>query len=262
MTPLEKRALELGIEDPERFCADPGSDPVVLARLAKKTQHQDRLGAAIAGNPAIALDTMISMIRMHALEVSQNPSFRIRWACDPAFIDGLPVHTRACLARCAGVDERLLRTLSESRSRPVFVRCSAARNPGCPEDLLDSFVRGGHAWAVRQATAWNPALPGHLQMALARDPRVAVRMSVAERRDASTELLEWLSRPDEHERVRRAVARNRRTPTSILHRLLEASSADLQGIVLLRLGASPTDLERAFQTIVAQGPPPDTGSAS
>ena len=237
MSLIARELDRLGLSDHQAVCANPSTPPDVLARLVPLAlRYPDPLGITLAGNPAIPIESLVLMIRVYALKVSLNPTFKICLATDPNFIDSMSRYTQARLARCEGMDERLIRILAGSRSRSVHVRVWAARNPTCPSAMLKDFVCGGHAWAVRQSAAQNSNLPPELQRILARDPRKQVVEAVAERIDILPDVIELLSQPDQPARVRRALARNRKIPADILDRMLETGPKSVKDIILRQRG--------------------------
>jgi hypothetical protein len=218
------------IADHEAFCSDPGADKEQLVRLAQHaSQHRHPLGPRLAANPGMPIDGLLRLTRLYPLEVSINPAFRMRLAIEPAFLRSLTYTVQRRLVRRQGVDVRLIRQLAGPRNRPIGVRAAAARNPGCPMDLLEDYPR--HAWPVRAALASNPILPLALQLKLALDPKQEVCLALSVRTPVDPAVLTVLCRPAQHPVVLRAIAHNPFTPDKLLDQLMIWGPTEVKNII-------------------------------
>ena len=222
-----------GIADHEACCSDPSADPELLLRLAQYgCRYPGALGLRLAANPGMPIDGLLLLTRLYPLEVSENPAFRMMIAIEPRFLGSLSMTIQRRLVRRQGVDGRLIRQLAGPRNRPVSVRATAARNPGCPTDLLEDYPR--HAWSVRAALATNPILPLALQLRLAQDPKHQVRKRLSERQPLDPALLSVLCHPKQHPHVLRAIARNPTTPKKCLDELMVWGPIEVQNAIHIR----------------------------
>ncbi len=242
MSLVSRILREEEIADHEAFCSDPSSDPELLVRLAQYGgRYPDALGLLLAANPGMPMDGLLQLTRLYALEVSVNPAFRMRIAIEPAFLSSLSMTIQRRLVRRQGIDERLIRQLAGPRNRAAGVRAAAARNPGCPMDLLEDYPR--HAWPVRAALAANPILPLTLQLRLAQDPKYQVRKALSDRDSVDSAVLRELCHSEQHPLVLRGIARNPSTPDNLLDELMTWGPAEVQKIIQARR-VTPEQLTR------------------
>ena len=230
-----------GADDVAKMCADPSSPPDLLLNLVdERTEVGAVPGAslALACNPGVPLEGLLHLVRDHPLEVTQNPAFRLQQAMSGDFVWSLPVGVQCAIARCADVDEALIRQLATSRRRPVMVRTAAARNPACPPDLVAAYMR--QAWRVRNGLAANPALPAALMGRLASDDKKEVRSSVGRRSDLSESLLQQLS-VDPAPRVRATIARRVGLSPTMLLKMAASEQASAVQCALIRNRNMPDD---------------------
>lgn len=240
------------IQDPEAaeaYVSDPSTPVDDLVRLVQHVRYgsEDPLKGTLIRNPALPIDVLLGEIYSNPVEVSCNPVFRIQMAADPTFLDSMPQSIQKALVAAPGVDARIIRYYATSRSAPKPVRCAAARNPDCPPDLMESYLR--HAWEVRRDLAENASLPVGLQHRLAADPQIPVRVAVASRCSVDPQVLLALGTVDEDPHVQFAVAQNPNTPETVRLRLQSSEYGGRRQELQLRNGC---DITHSYQRMLGQ----------
>ena len=207
-----------------RMCGDPDTPTDILVELVDgrpwMRPYQGTRPDLLASNPSVPADSLVKLIGgAHTARVVTNPSFRVRMAMDPHFVDSLDVEARAHICGCEYTEERLIRYLAASRGRSVRVRVYAARNTQTPQDMLRDYAR--HDWRVRAALALNPRMPKEAQATLARDKKRIVRINLAQRHDLLEETVEMLV-SECPEVVDSALILNPTIPDDVRWRILDA----------------------------------------
>jgi hypothetical protein len=144
-------------------------------------------GRTLASNPGVPMQGLLRLAGPYPFQVWNNPAFKLQLVATPGFLETIPLRVTARFAGCRDMDEKIIRRLASSRSKPIAVRAAAARNPSCPMDMMHDYLR--HAWKVRRALAQNPNLPSDLHEKLAGDPRTEVKAALARRKDVKPKLL-------------------------------------------------------------------------
>tara|TARA_B100000575_G_C23099480_1_gene634284 strand:+ start:452 stop:1276 length:825 start_codon:yes stop_codon:yes gene_type:complete len=236
-------------EAAEAYVSDPSTPVDDLVRLVRHVRHGtgDPLKGVLIQNPALPIDVLLKQVDSNPIEVSRNPVFRIQMAADPMFLDSMPQSTQQALVAAPGIDARIIRYYATSRSAPKPVRCAAARNPDCPQDLMESYLR--HAWEVRRELASNASLPVRLQHRLAADPQIPVRLAIASRPSVDPLVLVALGTVDEDPYVQFAVAQNPNTSESVRLRLQSADYGGRRQEIQLR---NRCDIKHSYQSMLRQ----------
>lgn len=201
------------------MCGEPRTDPEVLRALTE-LEYPDSLPWELAQNPSVPVEGLDALLRPDTVDrVLRNPSFRLSLIADPARVDGLSIAQKAAMVGSEALSESLLRHFLAGPTR-IAIRVSAARNPRLPSDLIQRLLTDVER--VRCVLAANPQLAPEHHHALAADPKVSVRVTLASRHDLSDETVDVLLHRRE-ERVFFALYRNR----SLSAEMRERVSADL-----------------------------------
>ena len=233
----------------EAYVSDPSTPVDDLVHLVRHVRYgsEDPLMVPLIQNPALPIEVLLGQIHFNPVEVSRNPVFRIHMAADPMFLDSMPQHVQKGLVAAPGIDVRIIRYYATSRSAPKAVRCAAARNPDCPPDLMESYLR--HAWEVRRDLAGNESLPVGLQHRLAADPQIPVRVAVASRVCVDPQVLVALGTVAEDPRVQFAVAQNPNAPEAVRLRLESSEYGRVRQEIQLR---NDCDITHGYERILRQ----------
>jgi len=133
MTTIQLPAPSLSRAEMIGICGDPLTPPEQLMKMLQQLRSfPTTAGRTLASNPGVPMQGLLRLAGPYPFQVWNNPAFKLQLVATPGFLETIPLRVVARFAGCRDMDEKIIRRLASSRSKPIAVRAAAARNPSCP----------------------------------------------------------------------------------------------------------------------------------
>lgn len=199
------------------LACDASTPPSILRALAAAPEASIR--RAVAGNPNVAPDTLMTLAAEFPDEFFANAALALLLLENPALFSEMPEETLARLMAHPSMPRGQL--LESTRHRAFYVRRAAAQNPRMPPELL---IELAEKQSYFEEVAGNPSTPPDYLAKLARHDWVAVRKAAAENPSLPESAVPELAN-DGDAKVRKAVVANAVVTDVVFTRLAEHESA-------------------------------------